>query len=73
MDNDKASGYSRKEIEDVVWPAFARGCPTKTEIVRAARRKGATPALIAVLEKLPSREYGQVSAVWEAIAEAGRR
>lgn len=62
-----ANGFSRQEVEDAVWPAFAKGCPTRAELVRAARRKAAPPALVALLERLPGQEFGQLSRVWDEI------
>jgi len=59
--------FGREEVEDAVWMAFAHALPTRAEIVRVARRRGAPSELVDLLERLASPQFAQLADVWEAV------
>ena len=59
--------FGRQKVEDAVWMAFAHAMPTRSEVVRVARRRGAPSELVRLLDRLPSSEFAQLSDVWQEV------
>lgn len=61
------SSTSRIVLADHVEPAFANGSATKDELLAAARNSGASPAVLADLQRLPEGSYRDLRALWPAL------
>jgi len=59
--------FGRQEVEDAVWMAFAHALPTRAEIVRVARRRGARSELVDLLQRLASPQFAKLADVWDAV------
>lgn len=55
---------TRTDIADVVAPAFQRPPASRSEILETAASVQAPPELLAVLERLPDRDYRAMRELW---------
>lgn len=60
---------TRREILDAVQGTFGDGRVDRSALLAAAVERGARPAVIATLEGLPDREYGDVRDLWVELPE----
>jgi hypothetical protein len=55
---------TRVEVIDHVGEAFAAGPLTRSDILVAASSRGARPAVLEVLERLPDRKFSRPHDMW---------
>jgi Protein of unknown function (DUF2795) len=55
---------TRVEVIDHVGDAFAAGPLTRSDILVAASRMGARPAVLELLERLPDRKFSRPHELW---------
>jgi hypothetical protein len=55
---------TRVEVIDHIGEAFAGGPLTRSDLLVAARRVGARPAVLELLERLPDRRFSRPHELW---------
>lgn len=60
---------TQSEIGDLVEDAFFTSTPAVEDLLRAARRAGASSAVLSRLHALPDRLYSSVLDVWSELEE----
>ncbi|GAA4199579.1 DUF2795 domain-containing protein [Actinocatenispora rupis] len=61
---DTVRAVTRIEIADHVESAFAAGPASREALRTAARTADARPALLALLDTLPDRQYAELRQLW---------
>jgi hypothetical protein len=60
---------TRVEVIDHVGEAFASGPLTRSDLLSAAQRVGARPAVIELLGRLPDRKFARANDLWMDLSE----
>jgi hypothetical protein len=60
---------SRAKIAQLIGDRFDAGPATAVELLIAARRKGAHPAILDMLSRLPNRPYRDLHHVWSELSQ----
>ncbi|MGH3344128.1 MAG: DUF2795 domain-containing protein [Carbonactinosporaceae bacterium] len=60
---------TRIEIAEHVSTIFHQGPASRTELLQAAQDTGARAEVVAVLERLPARDYPVLRALWTELSD----
>lgn len=61
---------TRVEIADHIETAFVgAGAADRAELIETAKRSGARPEIVAVLERLPDRRYANLRQLWTELPD----
>jgi hypothetical protein len=60
---------TRVEVIDHIGEAFAGGPLTRTDLLDAARRVGARPAVVELLGRLPDRKFSRPHELWNDLRD----
>jgi len=60
---------TRSEIAQAIGAAFGMGQVDRDQIVETARRCGARPEVVSMLEQLPARRFNDLRELWSELPE----